>query len=190
MEGKKVYICLAISILAIVIPLFFRDYTMFEIICYSFFSLFLVIGATIDKLYYILPDEGALALTIIGIVYSISEQYAVIDTCVHVSIVACISVALRMLSKGGLGWGDIKWISAISIWLTSIQILVMVYVSFLTSILYLAGLYITRNTRSRYIPFGPFLCIGAWSSLHFYNLWEALYLCLIQHIQITVMALY
>ena len=190
MEGKKVYICLAISILAIVIPLVFRDYTMFEIICYSFFSLFLVIGATIDKLYYILPDEGALALTIIGIVYSISEQYAVIDTCVHVSIVACISVALRMLSKGGLGWGDIKWISAISIWLTSIQILVMVYVSFLTSILYLAGLYITRNTRSRYIPFGPFLCIGAWSSMHFYSLWEALYWCLIQHIQITVMALY
>ena len=94
MEGKKVYICLAISILAIVIPLFFRDYTMFEIICYSFFSLFLVIGATIDKLYYILPDEGALALTIIGIVYSISEQYAVIDTCVHVSIVACISVEI------------------------------------------------------------------------------------------------
>ena len=80
MEGKKVYICLAISILAIVIPLFFRDYTMFEIICYSFFSLFLVIGATIDKLYYILPDEGALALTIIGIVYSISEQYAVLCT--------------------------------------------------------------------------------------------------------------
>ena len=66
----------------------------------------------------------------------------------------------------------------------------MVYVSFLTSILYLAGLYITRNTRSRYIPFGPFLCIGAWSSLHFYNQWEALYWYLIQHIQITVMALY
>ena len=44
----------------------YRDYTLFEIICYSFFSLFLVIGATIDKLYFILPDEGAIALTIIG----------------------------------------------------------------------------------------------------------------------------
>ena len=76
MKGRKEYICLVIWILSIVIPLMYRHYTLFEIICYSFFSLFLVIGATIDKLYFILPDEGAIALTIIGILYSIVEQPA------------------------------------------------------------------------------------------------------------------
>ena len=50
MKGRKEYICLVIWILSIVIPLMYRDYTLFEIICYSFFSLFLIIGATIDKL--------------------------------------------------------------------------------------------------------------------------------------------
>ena len=60
MKGRKEYICLVIWILSIVIPLMYRHYTLFEIICYSFFSLFLVIGATIDKLYFILPDEGAI----------------------------------------------------------------------------------------------------------------------------------
>ena len=190
MKGKKVYICLCIWILAIVVPLLYRDYTLFEIICYSFFSLFLVIGATIDKLYYILPDEGAIALTIIGILYSMVEQYAVLDTCVHVAIVACISVTLRMLSKGGFGWGDIKWMSAISIWLTNIQIIVMIYVSCLASALYLASLYSMRYTCRRYIPFGPFLCIGAWNALHFANEWEALYWSVIKYMHITVMALY
>ena len=32
-----------------------------------------------------------------------------------------------------------------------------------------------RYTCRRYIPFGPFLCIGAWNALHFANEWEALY---------------
>lgn len=190
MKGKKVYIGLIIWILASMIPLIFRDYTIFEIICYSFFSLFLIIGATIDKLYYVLPDEGAIALTIIGIIYSIGEQYTVIDTCLHVLVVLCISIMLRKLSRGGLGWGDIKWISAISIWLTSIQIIIMVYVACFASILYLASLYCIHNTCRRYIPFGPFLCIGAWNSLHFATMWEALYWLIVQKIQIFVMALY
>ena len=178
MKGRKEYICLVIWIMSIVIPLMYRHYTLFEIICYSFFSLFLIIGATIDKLYFILPDEGAIALTIIGILYSIVEQHAVFDTC----------IALRILSRGGLGWGDIKWMSAISIWLTNIQIIVMIYVSCFASVLYLASLYSIRNTGRRYIPFGPFLCIGAWSALHFANVWEAIYWSVIKHI--IVMALY
>ncbi len=103
-------------------------------------------------------------------------------------IVASISIALRILSRGGLGWGDIKWMSAISIWLTNIQIIVMIYVSCLASVLYLASLYSIRNTGRRYIPFGPFLCIGAWSALHFANVWEAIYWSVIKHI--IVMALY
>lgn len=188
MKGRKEYICLVIWIMSIVIPLMYRHYTLFEIICYSFFSLFLVIGATIDKLYFILPDEGAIALTIIGILYSIVEQHAVFDTCVHVLIVASISIVLRILSRGGFGWGDIKWMSAISIWLTNIQIIVMIYVSCFASTLYLASLYSIRNTGRRYIPFGPFLCIGAWSALHFANVWEAIYWSVIKHI--IVMALY
>ena len=188
MKGRKEYICLVIWILSIVIPLMYRHYTLFEIICYSFFSLFLVIGATIDKLYFILPDEGAIALTIIGILYSIVEQHAVFDTCIHVLIVASISIALRILSRGGLGWGDIKWMSAISVWLTNIQIIVMIYVSCFASVLYLASLYSIRNTGRRYIPFGPFLCIGAWSALHFANVWEAIYWSVIKHI--IVMALF
>lgn len=86
--------------------------------------------------------------------------------------------------------GDIKWISAISIWLTSIQIIIMVYVACFASILYLASLYCIHNTCRRYIPFGPFLCIGAWNSLHFATMWEALYWLIVQKIQIFVMALY
>ena len=97
---------------------------------------------------------SAIALTIIGILYSIVEQHAVFDTCIHVLIVASISIALRILSRGGLGWGDIKWMSAISIWLTNIQIIVMIYVSCFASTLYLASLYSIRNTGRRYIPFG------------------------------------
>ena len=188
MKGRKEYICLVIWILSIVIPLMYRHYTLFEIICYSFFSLFLVIGATIDKLYFILPDEGAIALTIIGILYSIVEQHAVFDTCVHVLIVASISIALRILSRGGLGWGDIKWMSAISIWLTNIQIIVMIYVSCFASTLYLASLYSIRNTVD-----GIFLLALSYALVHgvlciLLNVWEAIYWSVIKHI--IVMALY
>lgn len=175
MKGIKCCLLTFVWLISIGIPLVIRGYTNFEVILISFFSLILIAGATIDMHYCILPDEGAIGLSIGGVLYSTSKAYAVFDTCMVLLSVFVLCVGLRYVSNNGFGWGDIKWLCAISLWLTPIQTVVMIYVAFIVGTLYLFLLKLLKKGTISYLPFGPFLCFGAWNGLHLHYVWEALY---------------
>ena len=141
MKGTNYVIGLFVYIASILLPIIVSSkaisYT--HIALYAVFSLIIIAGATIDMHYYILPDEGAMALVLGGIIYSYI--------------------------------GDIKWFSAIAIWLTPWEIICFFYVTFCVGSLYL----LLAGYRNRYIPFGPFLCFGGWCALHGGSYMEVLY---------------
>ena len=87
------------------------------------FSLIIIAGATIDMHYYILPDEGAMALVLGGIIYSYINDKSMLITLLSVMSVGAITYGLRLISHKGFGLGDVKWFSAISMWLTPWEII-------------------------------------------------------------------
>lgn len=182
MKGIKLLLFLCTCCISLFVPLIYKSYSLLEILCISFFSLVLVTGATIDMQYFILPDEGAIGLAIIGYLYTVITYHVYIDTCIQVLVVAIMSICLRYISHNGFGWGDVKWLCAISIWFTPVQMIVMIYISVLTACLYLIFMKTINRPIERYIPFGPFLAFGAWQGLHFSMFWEDIYWLIITSI--------
>lgn len=190
MRGIKCCLFIFVWIISIGLPLMIREYTMFEVILTSFFSLILIAGATIDMHYCILPDEGAIGLVIGGIFYNAIKSYAVFDTCIVLVSVFILCLGLRYMSNNGFGWGDIKWLCAISIWLTPIQTVVMIYIAFIVGAIYLFLWKLLKKSHISYLPFGPFLCCGAWNGLHLHYVWETLYWKLVLITDITNVVFY
>lgn len=120
------------------------------------FGLTLLYGAAIDKRYYILPDEGALCIGIVGLLRCYWYDTAYLDVGIVLVIVGSVGYMLRRLSRGGMGEGDIKWVLAISVWLTPLEL------SYTMILACTAGLVWGLHNRRRYIPFGPFLCTATW----------------------------
>ncbi len=126
------------------------------------FGMILLIGATIDKQYFILPDEGFFALIVFGL---LRMKWSGVDF-LHSFLVAGGAVAffifLRIASRGGLGMGDIKWVGAISLWLTDETLLIALWCSFLLGALYaISKGWNVCQSQPLYLPFGPFLAVGS-----------------------------
>lgn len=70
--------------------------------------------------------------------------------------------ALRVLSHGGIGWGDIKLLMALSAWLNWQQQLLSLLLAFWLGGGYGALLLLTGKGKLKMtVPFGPFLVCGA-----------------------------
>jgi leader peptidase (prepilin peptidase)/N-methyltransferase len=74
--------------------------------------------------------------------------------------------AIALLSRGGMGGGDVKFSFVLGIWLGWPDILLALFLSFIIGglagvILLVTGL----RGRKDMIPFGPFICMGAFFSL-------------------------
>ena len=82
--------------------------------------------------------------------------------------------ALRMLSHGGMGGGDIKLAFVLGFWLEAPALLLALWLAFTAGGLWAGGLLLCgRCQRGARLPFGPFLSLGAGLS-YFYGsfLWE------------------
>ena len=53
-----------------------------------------------------------------GIIYSYINDQSMLVTLLSVMSVGAITYGLRLISHKGFGLGDVKWFSAIAIWLT------------------------------------------------------------------------
>ena len=103
--------------------------------------------------------------------YSYINDKFMLVTVLSVMSVGAITYGLRLISHKGFGIGDIKWFSAIAMWLSPWEIICFFYVAFCVGSLYL----LLTGYRNRYIPFGPFLCFGGWCALHGGSYMEVLY---------------
>jgi len=75
-------------------------------------------------------------------------------------------LALAIISQGGMGGGDVKFAAALGFWLGWPGILLGLFIGFVAGglvslLLLLTGL----RGRKDFIPFGPFIALGAWIAL-------------------------
>lgn len=86
------------------------------------FGFTLFMGATIDKYYLIMPDEGAVFLLIVGISRIWLLGISFFQTVEMAGIVLVGGYLFSKLTNDGLGLGDVKWCSVFTLWLSPLAL--------------------------------------------------------------------
>ncbi len=125
------------------------------------FSLFLVI-ALIDLQHQIIPNGLVLTLLAGGIIYHFgSEELSLFQRLLGLAVGLTVLLLIALLSRGGMGGGDIKLLAVMGFWLGLGGVLATLFLAALIgSIVGIVLIISGRKKRKDPIPFGPFLAIG------------------------------
>lgn len=121
-------------------------------------------GASIDKQFFILPDEGACLLIVSGVPYAYFCCHRnLIDMLVLMGVVGLVGLLLHYGSGHNFGLGDVKWMASLSLWMTAWETYIFISLSFILGCLYLLWkkIYFFDSLASMYIPFGPPMALAA-----------------------------
>jgi leader peptidase (prepilin peptidase) / N-methyltransferase len=133
----------------------------------------LVVGLATDLDQRILPDELTLPVIPIGLVYAVSGLNPLVGSALIPAIAAAILIPAVLylpsipFGAGAFGMGDVKYLVGMGLLLGGERALGATLVGLLVAGATLLALLLTRRIgRKSYIPFGPFLIIGAlWAVL-------------------------
>lgn len=151
--------------------LFMLLYSKFEFsmnfIIYAFILSLLVIIAFIDLDTKIIPDILVVLILIGAIIYEISMILVynsfgnLLDNIFGLAIGGLLFLIIFVLSKGGIGGGDIKLMAALGFILGVPKILLNIFLSFLLgAIASIILLSLGIRKKKDYIPFGPFIVLS------------------------------
>ena len=136
-----------------------------------------------DYRYGLLYDSLVLLLFVLGIVPLSCGAVTWLEAVGGSLLGGGLLYAVRQLSHGGLGLGDVKLIAALGPWLGWQNIILCLLLSSCLGTAYgLLRLLQGKMTRHTALPFGPFLALGAvlafvWGD-SCWRFWEALYVSL------------
>jgi leader peptidase (prepilin peptidase) / N-methyltransferase len=155
---------------------FFRFGVSFDFLVYSVLAPALVIITAIDIEHQIIPDLITLPGIALGLaVGTYTIGYA--DSLIGFFVGGGLFYSLAVLSNGGMGGGDIKYIAAIGALLGWQEVLLVIFIgAFLGSIVGLFQIAVQKKSRKSLIPFGPFLAAGTLITLFYGNTLIQLYL--------------
>ncbi len=141
-------------------PLFF----IYALLCTS-----LIIIAFIDLEYKIIPDVITLPGIIIGLTLSLTMPHiTVINSIKGLLIGGGLFYAIAIISRGGMGGGDIKLIAMVGSFLGWKNVLLTIFLgSLFGSIVGIVLIILKKKNRKDMVPFGPFLSLGAIISIFF-----------------------
>lgn len=138
------------------------------------FGFTLFMGATIDKYYLIMPDEGAVFLLIVGISRIWLLGISFFQTVEMAGIVLVGGYLFSKLTNDGLGLGDVKWCSVFTLWLSPLALWQAILLALIGGTGWVFLYYLYSGKVLRILPFGPFLCSAAAIMYIWENLWSIL----------------
>ncbi len=133
----------------------------------------LVVGLGTDLDQRVLPDELTLPVIPIALVYAISGQNPLVGAELGLAILAAIAIPAVLylpsipFGAGAFGLGDVKLLAGVGLMAGGERALSGMLMGLVVAGLTLVVLLATRRIgRRSYVPFGPFLIIGAlWAVL-------------------------
>jgi leader peptidase (prepilin peptidase) / N-methyltransferase len=133
----------------------------------------LVVGLATDLDQRILPDELTLPAIPIALLYAISGQNPLVGSALVPAVLAAVLIPAVLylpsipFGAGAFGMGDVKFLIGMGLLLGGERALAAILVGLSIAGVTLLVLLLTRRIgRKSYIPFGPFLIIGAlWAVL-------------------------
>ena len=155
---------------------FFKFGISFDFLIYALVTPTLVIITAIDIKHQIIPD----VITIPGIILGLAVGTYTIgffDSILGLFTGGGLFYLLAVISNGGMGGGDIKYIAAAGALLGWQKVLLIIFIgAFSGSIVGLFQIGIQKKSRKTLIPFGPFLSVGTLITLFYGNALIRLYL--------------
>ncbi len=155
---------------------FFKFGLSFDFLVYAMVAPALVIITAIDIEHQIIPDIITLPGIALGLAvgaYTIGYAGSLLGFFVGGGLFYLLAV----LSNGGMGGGDIKYIAAVGALLGWQKVLLVIFIgALLGSMVGVFQIAVQKKSRKSLIPFGPFLATGTWVALFYGNSLIRLYL--------------
>ena len=155
---------------------FFKFGLSFDFMVYAAVAPALVIITAIDIEHQIIPD----VITLPGIALGLAVGTYTIgytDSLLGFFVGGGLFYLLAVLSNGGMGGGDIKYISAAGAFLGWQKVLLVIFIgALLGSVVGVFQIAVQKKSRKSLIPFGPFLAAGTLITLFYGNSLIRLYL--------------
>ena len=140
------------------------QFFIYALLCTS-----LIIIAFIDLEHKIIPDVITLPGIIIGLTLSLTIPHiTLINSIKGLLIGGGLFYAIAIISRGGMGGGDIKLIAMVGSFLGWKNVLLTIFLgSLFGSIVGIVLIILKKKNRKDMVPFGPFLSLGAIISIFF-----------------------
>lgn len=128
----------------------------------------LIIITFIDIDHQIIMDRIQVLLLIFSSLYVYFTTVKYLDHLIGCALAGGIMLIIYLVSKGGMGAGDVKLSFTLGLWLGLKGAIVCLMLAFiLGGIIGVLLLAFKIKSRKDTIPFGPYLCLGAFVSLIF-----------------------
>ena len=140
------------------------QFFIYALLCTS-----LIIIAFIDLEHKIIPDVITLPGIIIGLTLSLTIPHiTLINSIKGLLIGGGLFYAIAIISRGGMGGGDIKLIAMVGSFLGWKNVLLTIFLgSLFGSIVGIVLIILKKKNRKDMVPFGPFLSLGAIISIFY-----------------------
>ncbi|MHC1758864.1 MAG: A24 family peptidase [Negativicutes bacterium] len=131
------------------------------------FSAFMVTITFIDLDHQIILDGMLALLAGAGLILQLwTGGVSWMNMLIGVAVGGGLLLFLAVISRGGMGGGDVKFAAALGFWLGWPGILLGLFIGFVSGGVISLLLLITGiRGRKDFIPFGPFIALGAWITL-------------------------
>jgi leader peptidase (prepilin peptidase)/N-methyltransferase len=165
--------CAVVGALAFaLLPLRFADDPL-AIVLFGAWFVAMVIGLATDLDQRLLPDEVTLPVIPIALIYAISGLNPLVGGEWVLALVAALVIPAVLylpsipFGAGAFGMGDVKFLAGMGLMVGGERAVGAVFVGLIVAGVVLLLLLVTRRIgRRSYVPFGPFLIIGAlWAVL-------------------------
>lgn len=141
---------------------------------YALVASALIAIAIIDLKRLIIPDSLVISIIIFAVLYKSLNYFIygisplILDSILGLLIAGGIFLAIVILSRGGMGGGDVTLIGALGFVLGLKYILLTIFLSFLYGSIISIFLLATKlKTRKDPIPFGPFIILAFFTTIFF-----------------------
>ncbi|MEK3890572.1 prepilin peptidase [Bacillus sp. FSL K6-3431] len=139
------------------------------LIAWTFISLLMIISVS-DLTYLIIPDKVLLVFAAIILVERLIQPLTPWwDSILGSAIIFIILMGITIISKGGLGGGDIKLYAVLGLVLgVKLVLLSFFFANLIGAVIGVLGIALGLVERRKPIPFGPFIALGM-LIVYFYN---------------------
>ncbi|MBM7622733.1 prepilin peptidase [Sporohalobacter salinus] len=129
---------------------------------YAFLSLLLIVSSFIDFKHQIIPNRITYFGFISGIILSLLFNHiTIISALLGAVIPAGFLFLISVITKGGLGMGDVKFVAMVGSYLGAGYTLIGIFIgSIVGSVIGLLLIISGIKSRKSRIPFGPLLALG------------------------------
>ncbi len=168
--GEKfsaIYPSIEIVTALLITGVFFKFGISWEFLIYAIVCPTLVVITMIDYEHQIIPDR----ITLPGIVFGLGAGtylVGIVDSLFGFLLGGGLFYLLAILSRGGMGGGDIKFIAGAGALLGWQKVLLVIFLgAILGSAIGLILMAAKKKDRKSLIPFGPFLAVGTLITIFF-----------------------